>query len=520
MLATANLWGVVETSEARYAEIGREMLRSGDWIHPQLLKISHYHKPPVTYWLTAASLAVFGVNAFAVRFFLVVAFCIQAVLVHRIAWHLFRNERFAYYAALVYATLPVVLISVRGLTTDAYLTTFVLLAVYSWIRFLESARVRFLYGMAFACAIGFLTKGPVVLMMPVFAMIGLRSWRPAPAIGGAKVFLAVAIFLISSFSWFIALTMEDVRYADYFFFRHIVDRVAHAEVFSRAEPWYYYFPLLPAIYTPWIAVIFGRRVSFALNSDTARLIRDIALWWFLAPLVLFSLFNSKLVLYILPLSVSIALLAAWSLSFRASRLTERILFALIALIYVALIVVPSLLPAYRLDAAAIAIPASALAISIGTFFYRLKKETLITAWSVLFAATLIVYSALFFRINSVEVNAMAPVAHFIEEKGLKDRNVLVINELLPSLAFELDKEVISVYAGNRSLKRETQFQADDRWKSFLLDATNTAGRMKLRPALGEPVVLVARKQLPDSITGLMRGHWREKKFGKWIVYYN
>jgi 4-amino-4-deoxy-L-arabinose transferase len=103
---------------------------------------------------------------------------------------------------------------------------------------------------------------------------------------------------------------------------------------------------------------------------------------------------------------------------------------------------------------------------------------------------------------------------------LKDRNVLVINELLPSLAFELDKEVISVYAGNRSLKRETQFQADDRWKSFLLDATNTSGRMKLRPALGEPVVLVARKQLPDSITGLMRGHWREKKFGKWIVYYN
>src|SRR5687768_3582551 len=33
-------WGVIETSEARYAEIAREMFQSGDFVHPQLLNIS------------------------------------------------------------------------------------------------------------------------------------------------------------------------------------------------------------------------------------------------------------------------------------------------------------------------------------------------------------------------------------------------------------------------------------------------------------------------------------------------
>lgn len=145
MLTTSNLWGVIETSEARYAEISREMFRSGDWLHPRLLNIHHYHKPPITYWLTAISYSIFGVNAFAVRFFLTVAFCLQVFLILKIAQQLFENTRTAWYAALVYATLPTVLISVRGLTTDAYLSTFVLLSIYWWIGYLKSSKVYFLY---------------------------------------------------------------------------------------------------------------------------------------------------------------------------------------------------------------------------------------------------------------------------------------------------------------------------------------------------------------------------------------
>ena len=89
MLVTANLWGVLETSEARYAEISREMQQSGDWMHPTLLGIHHYHKPPVTYWLTAASFSLFGVNDFAARFFLTIAFALQVYMIFLIAKSIF-----------------------------------------------------------------------------------------------------------------------------------------------------------------------------------------------------------------------------------------------------------------------------------------------------------------------------------------------------------------------------------------------------------------------------------------------
>ena len=51
LLINVGSYGVVETSDARYAEIGREMFTSGDYIHPNLLDVHHYHKPPITYQL-------------------------------------------------------------------------------------------------------------------------------------------------------------------------------------------------------------------------------------------------------------------------------------------------------------------------------------------------------------------------------------------------------------------------------------------------------------------------------------
>lgn len=48
-------WEVTESSEARYAQIPKEMIDSGDYIHPTLMGIYHYHKPPMTYWITVAA---------------------------------------------------------------------------------------------------------------------------------------------------------------------------------------------------------------------------------------------------------------------------------------------------------------------------------------------------------------------------------------------------------------------------------------------------------------------------------
>ncbi len=45
--------GFLGPDEPRYASIGREMARTGDWITPRLNAQPWFEKPPLTYWLTA-----------------------------------------------------------------------------------------------------------------------------------------------------------------------------------------------------------------------------------------------------------------------------------------------------------------------------------------------------------------------------------------------------------------------------------------------------------------------------------
>lgn len=59
-----SLWRpLTETAEARIAVVAEEMLASGDWIVPTLNGKVRLEKPPLPYWLTAATAAVLGPDA-------------------------------------------------------------------------------------------------------------------------------------------------------------------------------------------------------------------------------------------------------------------------------------------------------------------------------------------------------------------------------------------------------------------------------------------------------------------------
>src|SRR5476649_895380 len=53
--------------EGRNAEIPREMLATGDWVTPRLNGVNYFEKPPLVYWMTAASEKIFGQNEWSVR---------------------------------------------------------------------------------------------------------------------------------------------------------------------------------------------------------------------------------------------------------------------------------------------------------------------------------------------------------------------------------------------------------------------------------------------------------------------
>ena len=103
-------WGnqwlpVTDPVESNYALTAQEMVRSGNWISPQIYGIFWYDKPIMVYWMISLSYVLFGMTDFAVRF--PAALC-GAASVTLVCWYVRRivkNDRIALWSAVMLATM-------------------------------------------------------------------------------------------------------------------------------------------------------------------------------------------------------------------------------------------------------------------------------------------------------------------------------------------------------------------------------------------------------------------------------
>uniref|UniRef100_UPI00235297DB ArnT family glycosyltransferase n=1 Tax=Flexistipes sinusarabici TaxID=2352 RepID=UPI00235297DB len=93
-----------ETTEARYAEVAREMMVTGNYLEPQFEGVRHFHKPPFAYWMMAAGMKIFGMNGFGVRFFGVVAAVFSVFFLYKTAGLFFKEREDCLLSALVLAS--------------------------------------------------------------------------------------------------------------------------------------------------------------------------------------------------------------------------------------------------------------------------------------------------------------------------------------------------------------------------------------------------------------------------------
>ena len=66
-LGLAFMRPLASPDEGRYSEIPLEMVRNGDYVSPRLNDMVYFYKPPLFYWLQAASIKAFGVNRVSLR---------------------------------------------------------------------------------------------------------------------------------------------------------------------------------------------------------------------------------------------------------------------------------------------------------------------------------------------------------------------------------------------------------------------------------------------------------------------
>lgn len=356
------LW---EPDEARYAELPREMLAAGDWLTPKLNGLLYFEKPPLQYWLSAVSMKLFGLHAWAARLPLALA----AGLTLWAAWRMARRlgARDPRWAAFMTATTLLGFVVGQLLTLDALFSAFLVAATAC---FLEAVAARHgerpARGWTLATfallAAAMLTKGlaEVVLTTGILALAFPFAWRE-PRLRSAILRTAFdplgwALYLAIAAPWFVLVNRANPGHAWFFFVhehftRFLTHEHARQGSDNRILDKLYFVGILAVGLLPWLsAAVLGLRRGFGLLRATAKGPRSegapLHRWTlamvgmaFLWPLVFFSVSGSKLPPYILP---AVAPLMALAVAFeregeelRALRRTGIELILLGALLGVA-----------------------------------------------------------------------------------------------------------------------------------------------------------------------------------------
>lgn len=312
-----------DVDEGAFSEATREMLQSGDWGHTTLNGEPRWDKPILTYWLQAASVALFGLNEAALRLPSALAGWAWAV-----ALMVFASQRWNVVAGLAAAGMLAssvgVIVIGRAATADALLNLWLALAMLDLWRHIEAeaapAGRRALRRAAVWMALGCLTKGPVALLIPAATVL---LWTLMPGAGRRRTFLAGllgdpaawALLLGLALPWYgYALARYGWEFVDGFLLKHNLRRYG-GTLEGHGGGLGYYLVVLPLMLLPWTPLLVAAAARLRGRWSQDLLTRWLVAWAGFV-FVFFSLSGTKLPHYVLYGCSPLVLLAARELAAR------------------------------------------------------------------------------------------------------------------------------------------------------------------------------------------------------------
>lgn len=340
LLHLAGTWALplIDRDEPRFAEASREMLERGDFVVPYFNNRYRFDKPPLIYWLQAASYRLLGESEFAARLPSAIGASLTAVLL--LLWgRQIGGERVGLMAAVMFTTCFQTFVHARAAVADMWMVLFVTGAHWAGYELLrdrlgerrtsneerrtsnEETQAHWWWIFYVSLAFAFLAKGPI-------------GWTPLLAVAATKLFLrdvqlgrrflfcwGVPLMLSIVALWGIpALVRTDGEFFQVGIGKHVVARSVVAMEGHGARSLLTYIATLPFYFV----TIFLTFLPWALSLP--RL--SIKLWRRRDPLdnyliagaaivfVIFTFVKTKLPHYTLPALPLLALLLARSFAER------------------------------------------------------------------------------------------------------------------------------------------------------------------------------------------------------------
>ena len=306
----AGSW-LAEPDEARYAEIPREMLASGDFVTPKLNGVPYLEKPPLLYWANAASLRLFGLTPWAARL-PTRLFGLGTVLTLLFGTAAIWGTPAGLAAAILSLAAPLGFAFSRVNLTDAPLTFFFTLTLFlaraALLRCQAGRPWIILSGLTgLAAAGGFLSKGLVAVVLPgailfLWCLATQRMRFLSPLLFGP----ALPVFLLAAAPWFLLAGSRNPGFLQFFFIHEHFQRFS-TSVARRPGPIYYFVLIFLAGFLPGLPFFFSSLKKAWRRDEPAALF---FLLWFAVVLAFFSFSRSKLPPYLMPAFPAAAALAA------------------------------------------------------------------------------------------------------------------------------------------------------------------------------------------------------------------
>jgi 4-amino-4-deoxy-L-arabinose transferase-like glycosyltransferase len=278
--------GLLDDVDSVYIQIAREMLQRHDFVTPTIDGIRFFDKPPLMYWMAAASMHLFGVHDWAARLPLALGVLALLLAVYALGNHLFADkssDRPGLYAALILATAIGPYLYTRFFIPDILIALWMTLSVHLFLIAMnrisnpgvgaphlasemwepKSALLPSL-GFAAVTALNLLTKGLIGIVFPLgFVLLYLTFTRNFKALRKLHLPAATLLFAAIAAPWHILAALRNPAIA----MPSGVGLPAHA-----GWAWFY-------LYNEHIARFLGRRIPHDYGQTPIWLFWVYAVLW-------------------------------------------------------------------------------------------------------------------------------------------------------------------------------------------------------------------------------------------------
>jgi 4-amino-4-deoxy-L-arabinose transferase-like glycosyltransferase len=322
---------LIPPDEARYPEVAREMLKNGNFITPMVNGIPFLDKPPLFYWLEALFIKIFGVNELGIRFWPTLAGTLGG-LANYASLRLLVTRRAALMSATILLTSLFYFAMAHYGNLDLTVALWISCCLYCFIlsqapKFAKQ-RSLLLYLAYFFIALGILTKGLIGLVLPgAVALLYLLCRRDWAQFKTLKLPTGLLLILAICTPWFVLVGRENPGFWHYYFVVQQFERYLTANFNGHHPIWFYPATILLGL-LPWSWHLIASPWKNSRHQKTNFQPQSLLWLWAGLILIFFSIPDSKIVGYILPVFPPLAALIAlafeqhWQTSNRRFKLAR------------------------------------------------------------------------------------------------------------------------------------------------------------------------------------------------------